>query len=79
MERFWGVFWKVFGVALALALIAGIIAGLIVRSAGLTYAVTQKAIAVGLGLCGLIGLVVVPAEMFLESRMKSGGTNDAAE
>jgi hypothetical protein len=79
MEKIWNVFWKMFGIALLLAVIAGIIMGFVFRSTEVTYSIIQGAIAVGLGLCGLIGLVVVPVEMFIEDRIRGGGTEDAAE
>ncbi|MDR2743450.1 MAG: hypothetical protein LBB98_15065 [Treponema sp.] len=53
--------------------------GLVSRSSGMTYGIIQKAIATGFGICGVIGLVVVPIQMFFEDRAKSGGTGDAAE
>jgi hypothetical protein len=79
MKKIWNIFWKTFGIALLLAVITGIIMGFVSRSAGVTYSIIQGAIAVGLGLCGLVGLVVVPVEMFIEDRIRGGGTVDAVE
>jgi hypothetical protein len=79
MEKFWNIFWKTFGSALFLALIIGMVIGLVFRSTGITYSVIQGTIAVGLGVCGLIGLVVVPVEMFIEDRIRGGGTEDAVK
>ena len=79
MKNFWNIFWKMFGVALLLVVITGIIMGLVSRSAGLIYTVIQGTITVGLGLCGLIGLAVVPVEMFIEDRIRGGGLENAVE
>jgi hypothetical protein len=79
MEKFWSVFWKLFGISLLLAIIAGVITGLVFRSGEAAYTVVMGTIAAGFGLCGIIGLVVVPVEMFFEDRMKGRGTGNAAE
>ncbi|MDR1985654.1 MAG: hypothetical protein LBP88_01610 [Treponema sp.] len=79
MEKLWHIFWKVFGSALLLTVMAGIIIGFVFGSTEVGYKVVQGAIAVGLGVCGLIGFVVVPAELFLQDRAKGGGTGDAIE
>jgi putative effector of murein hydrolase len=79
MKKFWNIFWKVFGTLTILTLIIGIIIGFASHSAGTTYTVIQGTIAVGLGLCGIIGIIVVPVEMFLEERAKGKGIEDAAE
>jgi hypothetical protein len=76
MERFWSIFWKTFGIALLLTVILGLIIGLVSRSTGITYSVLQGAIAVGLGVCGLIGLVVIPVEMFITDQARGGGTGN---
>jgi uncharacterized membrane protein len=79
MEKFWNIFWKVFGISLLLAIVIGIIMGFVSRSNGIIYAVIQRTIAVGFGICGLIGLVVIPPLMFLEDRIKGGETEDAVD
>jgi hypothetical protein len=79
MEIFWNIFWTVCGISLLLTIVIGIIMGFVSRSNGITYAVIQGTIAVGFGVCGLIGLVVIPALMFFEDRMKGGEIADAAE
>jgi hypothetical protein len=79
MEKFWNIFWKALGIALVLTIIVGIIIGLVSRSTGITYSIIQGTIATGLGLCGLIGLVVVPVEMFIEDRVRGGETGNAVE
>lgn len=70
MERFWKIFWKVFGSAVLVMLIIGIVSGIIGHSFGLAYAVIQYTIAAALGICGVIGYVVVPIEMYFEDRNK---------
>lgn len=79
MERFWSIFWKLFGISLVLTVFLGIIAGFVLRSAGVTYAIVQGTFAIGSGVCGVIGLVVIPVEMFFEDRIKGGGTENAAK
>ncbi|MDR2394257.1 MAG: hypothetical protein LBD93_08910 [Treponema sp.] len=39
--------------------------------------VVQGTFAVGLGICGFIGFLVVPGELFLQDRAHNGGTGDA--
>jgi LDH2 family malate/lactate/ureidoglycolate dehydrogenase len=79
MEKLWVVFWKGFGISLLLTVMAGIIIGFISRSVEVTYRVVQGAIVVGLGVCGLIGFVVVPGELFFQDRAKGRGAGDAIE
>jgi hypothetical protein len=69
MEKFWGIFWKAFGISLVLAVVAGLIIGFVSGSSGIISAVIMGVIAVGFGACGVIGLVVVPVQMFIEDRM----------
>ncbi|MDR0721747.1 MAG: hypothetical protein LBF75_02975 [Treponema sp.] len=79
MEKSWNIFWKTFGISLFLIVMAGIIIGVVSRSAEAAYKIVQGTIAVGLGVCGLIGFVVVPVELFFQDRAKGGGTGDAIE
>ncbi|MDR3130762.1 MAG: hypothetical protein LBU18_04375 [Treponema sp.] len=73
MRKFWSIFWKIFGISLVSAVIAGIIIGFVSHSAGIVYAVLQGTFAAGSGLCGAIGLAVVPVELFFENWTKNGG------
>ncbi|MDR2096308.1 MAG: hypothetical protein LBP76_12455 [Treponema sp.] len=72
MEQFWNFFWKLFGAALLIMFVAGGILGIINRSAETAYTFVQQTIAVALGLCGFIGFVVVPIEMYIEDRKQRG-------
>ncbi|MDR2632371.1 MAG: hypothetical protein LBC51_01940 [Treponema sp.] len=77
MEKAWNRFWKVFGSSLVLILMAGILVGLLSHSVGIIYKVVQGTFAVGLGICGIIGFVVVPAELFFQHKAQHGGPGDA--
>jgi hypothetical protein len=79
MEKFWSVFWKVFGISLFLAVIVGIIMGLVSGSGKVSSTMIMGVVSVGFGVCGIIGLVVVPVEMFFEDRAECGGAKNAAE
>jgi hypothetical protein len=79
MKKFWSVFWKLFGISLVLAIVTGVIMGLVSRSGEVIYAVVMGTVAAGFGVCGIIGLAIIPVEMFFEDRMKDGGAENAAE
>jgi uncharacterized membrane protein len=79
MEKFWNIFWKLFGISLLLILAVGIIMGIVSHSAAAVYGMIQKTIAAGFGICGFIGLLVVPVEMFFEHRVKGGESEDAVD
>jgi hypothetical protein len=79
MERFWSVFWKAFGAAVLLAITIGILMGLISHSPETAYEIVQKTLAVGLGICGVIGFWVVPIIMYIEDRAEGGETENASE
>ncbi|MDR3115103.1 MAG: hypothetical protein LBU25_06240 [Treponema sp.] len=79
MEKLWYIFWRVFAISILLTIMVGILIGFISRSVETAYRVVQGAIVVGLGMCGLIGFVVVPVELFFQDRAKGGGTGDAIE
>jgi hypothetical protein len=46
----------------------GIFLGIVQHSAAVVYSFSRTVIAVGLGVAGVIGLVVVPIEMYFEDR-----------
>ncbi|MDR2176681.1 MAG: hypothetical protein LBP20_01400 [Treponema sp.] len=71
MERFWNIFWKGFGIIIIALLAAGAAGGIIIQSTDFAYTVIQRTMAIGLGICGLIGFVVVPLEMYLEDRSQT--------
>jgi hypothetical protein len=66
MERFWKGFWKFFGIALLAMLAAAVVFGIINHSSKITYTIAQGTFVAALGVCGLIALVIVPLELYLE-------------
>ncbi|MDR1863064.1 MAG: hypothetical protein LBQ67_03990 [Treponema sp.] len=68
MKQAWKIFWKLFGTTLAAVFVVGIVVGTIKQSPSIVYQAFQQILAVGLGVCGIIGLFVVPIEMFIEDR-----------
>jgi len=72
MEKFWFFFWRLFGIALAAAAVAGVSLGIIEHSLAVIYSFAQRIIAIGMGICGIIGLVVVPIEMYITGRKMEG-------
>jgi uncharacterized membrane protein len=79
MEKIWNIFWKLFGVLMLLAVASAIIMGFVSHSAAAAFAGIQKTIVAGFGICGFIGLVVVPVEMFFTHRAQGEGAENAAE
>jgi hypothetical protein len=71
MDKFWSRFWKFFGIAWGIAFFGGIGWGIAAHSGGLIYNNVQKIVALGLGVCGTIGIVVVPIELYVRDRMKN--------
>jgi hypothetical protein len=79
MDKFWSLFWKLFGVSLLVALAIGVILGIVQHSGALIYSFSQIVVAVGLGITGIIGLVVVPIEMYFEDRARGKGGRSVVE
>jgi hypothetical protein len=74
MELFWQIFWKIFGfVVLAAFAVSGVL-GIITGSADIASFIIGRTFVIGLGICGVIGLVVVPIELYLKDKIKGGGT-----
>lgn len=74
MDKFWSLFWKLFAVGLGVSFAVSIILGIAWHSGDLTYSIVQKIIAVAMGLCGFIAMIVVPIELYVidrGSRMKN--------
>jgi hypothetical protein len=69
MEKFWSWFWKLFGAAMAAALVINIILGIVWNSAKFVYQAVQTVFIVGIGICGLIGMIVVPIELYVTDRI----------
>ncbi|MDR0589467.1 MAG: hypothetical protein LBG25_02865 [Spirochaetaceae bacterium] len=78
MDKFWSWFWKFFGAACGGAFVVSIIWGIAHHSGAVTYAAVQKIIALGLGICGIIGIVVVPMDLYFRDRADSMKNNTAA-
>jgi hypothetical protein len=68
MDKFWSLFWKFFGIALGAAFAVSIILGMVWHSPDVTYSIIQKIIAVGMGVCGVIGMIIVPIELYFIDR-----------
>lgn len=75
MDKWWSWFWKFFGGAFGIAFAGAIVFGLVNHSPESIYTNVQKIIALGLGVCGVIGLAVVPLELYFgdlkQGRMKN--------
>jgi hypothetical protein len=72
MKTFWSLFWRIFGAVLVVMFARGCILGIIKHSADVVYTLLQQTIAFGLGVCGIIGLVVIPIELYFEDRNQRG-------
>jgi hypothetical protein len=70
MNTFWSLFWKLFGTALLLMFFIGCVLGIIQHSIAVVYNTFQMTSAVGMGVCGIIGIVVIPIELYVEDRRK---------
>jgi hypothetical protein len=68
MEQFWKIFWRLFAAALAPMFPIALILGVIGHSSEITYTLIQQSSAVALGICGIIGFIVVPVELFMADR-----------
>jgi hypothetical protein len=79
MDTFWSLFWKLFGVSLLVAFVIGIILGIVQHSTAIIYSFSRAIMAVGLGISGVIGLVVVPVQLYLEDRVNRKEYKNAAE
>jgi hypothetical protein len=79
MEKFWSWFWKLFAAAIAVALVVSIILGIAQGSFNILYDVAQKIIIVAIGICGVIGFVVVPVELYITDRINRAKNKDDGE
>ena len=68
MNKFWPLFWKLFGVSLLVAFVIGIILGIAQRSIALVASFGKTLLALGLGISGVIGVLVVPVQLYFEDR-----------
>lgn len=76
MNIFWSLFWKFFGAVLIVILFIAVVSGIVKHSAELTYTIVQQTFAVALGICGFIGFVAVPIELYLEDRSQRRSPHD---
>jgi ABC-type multidrug transport system permease subunit len=76
MENFWSWFWKLFAAALAAALVISIILGMAQGSFNIVANIAQKIIIVSIGICGIIGFVVVPIELYITDRISRSKNNN---
>jgi predicted RND superfamily exporter protein len=75
MNKIWLFFWKFFAAALIAALAVSVILGIVNNSSEVAYAIAQKVMVVGIGVCGIIGIIVVPVELYLIDRAERGKNN----
>jgi hypothetical protein len=68
MNKAWVMFWKLFGIALVAALAVGIILGVARQSSAFTADIVQKIMVIGIGICGFIGIAVIPLELYFTDR-----------
>ncbi|MDR1149200.1 MAG: hypothetical protein LBK66_11270 [Spirochaetaceae bacterium] len=68
MNKAWVIFWKLFGIALVAALAVSFILGIARQSGALTADIAQKTMVIGMGICGLIGIAVVPVELYFTDK-----------
>lgn len=71
MNRFWKVFWIVFAAAFGAMIVLAIVLGIAGGSSEITYVLFQQSLAVALGICGIIGFVVIPIDMYLADRRQA--------
>jgi mannose/fructose/N-acetylgalactosamine-specific phosphotransferase system component IIC len=76
MHIFWSLFWKIFGAVLIVILCIAVGSGIVTHSAELTYTIVQRTLAIAMGICGFIGFVVVPVELYLEDRSQRRTPHD---
>jgi hypothetical protein len=72
MKKFWNIFWKAFVGLLALIVIAAIVIGVVLHSSETVFIILRATFSLGLGLCGVIGFIVVPIEMYVEYHQTKG-------
>lgn len=76
MERFWNIFWRIFGAAILIAFIVGMIGGIVMHSTNFTSTIILQTFAIAIGICGIIGFLVVPVEMYREDKNQRKKGND---
>jgi hypothetical protein len=72
MDKVWSWFWKIFGCALVAAFVVSIILGIAMHSGSVTYAILKGTFVVGIGICGVIGILMVPIELYFSDKAARG-------
>jgi ABC-type Fe3+ transport system permease subunit len=72
MKKFWKIFWISLGIAVVAALVLAVILGLVNHSAEITSTIVKQTMAIVLGICGIIGFVVVPLDLYLADKKQRG-------
>ncbi|MDR0583067.1 MAG: hypothetical protein LBG57_01775 [Treponema sp.] len=78
MNLFWKIFWLTLAAALGLVLIAGCALAFYYKSADVFYRTIQYTFAIGLGLCGIVALIIMPVDLYIEDK-KARRKQDAAQ
>ncbi|MDR1363325.1 MAG: hypothetical protein LBJ35_04690 [Spirochaetaceae bacterium] len=68
MDKIWPVFWKFFLIVIVAAVIVSIILGIERQSSALAADLLQKTMVIAMGICGVIGIAVVPVELYFTDR-----------
>ncbi|MDR0688859.1 MAG: hypothetical protein LBG08_01130 [Spirochaetaceae bacterium] len=68
MKNPWKFFWRFFGLAVLVMFVLAVVLGLVKHSVETIYIIVQQTIAVAFGICGFIGFVIVPIDLYLEER-----------
>jgi prolipoprotein diacylglyceryltransferase len=65
---FWKIFWLILAAALGLIVIAGAISAFYHQSPGGFARAIQYALVLGMGVCGIVALVIVPAALYIDDK-----------
>jgi hypothetical protein len=68
MNKAWLMFWRLFGIALVAALAVSIILEITRQSSAFTGDIAQKIMVIGIAICGLIGIAVIPVELYFTDK-----------
>lgn len=75
VDKVWDLFWKIFGLVFAAALVVSVILGIARQSGEFTAELIQKVFVMGVGICGVIAVAIVPVEMYFTDKLKRGGVS----
>ncbi|MDR2553650.1 MAG: hypothetical protein LBD31_10875 [Treponema sp.] len=68
MNLFWKIFWLTLAAALGLTVIAGCALAFYHQSAGVFFRAIQYAFVIGLGVCGIAALIMVPVDLYIADK-----------